>query len=218
MSRFFNPQSGSDQPPSDKKLYAPACERNRDVLLDVFKIYGPKSGTLVEVASGTGQHAAHIAPHLEPLFWQPSDIDPEKLKSIDAWAAESGAENILPATHLDLLEHSFCDLGLPVPITAVAAINLIHIAPWPVAEALVRGAATALPSGGILFLYGPYRRGGKHTSPSNQSFDLSLKSRDSQWGVRDLEEVAKMAVKADFLPPTIIEMPANNLSVVFKRA
>ncbi len=217
MSRFFDPQSGDGQAPADKKLYAPACERNSDVLLDVFKTHIPKNGALVEVASGTGQHAAHMASHLAPLFWQPSDIDPEKIKSIDAWTAESGAENILPAAHLDLLKNSFYDFILPAPLVAIAAINLIHIAPWQVAEALVKGSAKALETDGVLFLYGPYRRGGQHTSPSNENFDLSLKSRDSEWGVRDLEAVAKMAVEAGFCSPTVIEMPANNLSVVFKR-
>jgi len=218
MSQFFDPQSGGNQSIADHKLYAPACERNSDVLLDVFKAHMPKSGTLVEVASGTGQHAAHIAPHLAPLFWQPSDIDPEKIKSIDAWIAESDAENILPAAQLNLLEHCFHDLIMPAPLSAIAAINLIHIAPWQVAEALVQGAATALAADGVLFLYGPYRRGGEHTSPSNESFDLSLKSRDGEWGVRDLEAVTNMAVEQGFCPPTIIEMPANNLSLVFKKA
>jgi len=217
MSQFFDPQSGNDRTRADKKLYAPACERNSSVLLDVFSAHMPKSGTLVEVASGTGQHAAHIGPHLAPLFWQPSDIDPEKINSIDAWIAETNTENILPATRLNMLEHSFRDLILPAPLAAIAAINLIHIAPWQVAEALVQGAATALPADGVLFLYGPYRRGGQHTSPSNESFDLSLKSRDGEWGVRDLETVTQMAVEAGFCTPTVIEMPANNLSVVFKR-
>jgi len=218
MSPFFNPQAGDGQSPTDNKLYAPACERNSDVLLDVFKAHMPKSGTVVEVASGTGQHAAHIAPHLAPLYWQPSDIDPEKIKSIDAWIAETSAENILPAARLNMLEHSFHDLDLPAPLTAVAAINLIHISPWQVAEALVQSASNALATDGVLFLYGPYRRGGQHTSVSNESFDLSLKSRDGEWGVRDLEAVTNMAVEHSFHPPKIIEMPANNLSVIFKKA
>ena len=218
MSRFFEPKPADKEPPSTKRLYAPATERNRDVLLDVFKAHLPKNGTLVEVASGTGEHAAHIAGHLQPLFWQPSDIEPEKHASIDAWAAESGAENILPAIRMNVLEDSISDLVLPIPITAIAAINLIHIAPWQVAQALVRGAAKALTSDGILFLYGPYRRGGAHTSLSNKSFDMSLKSRDSSWGVRDIEAVTELATDQGFHQPTIIEMPANNLSLVFKRS
>lgn len=218
MSRFFNPKPAGGEPQANNKLYAPATERNRDVLLDVFLAHMPKSGTLVEVASGTGEHAAHLASHLRPLYWQPSDIEPEKLKSIDAWAAESGADNILPAVHMNVLENSFSDLVLPAPITAIVAINLIHIAPWPVAQALVRGAAATLSSGGVLFLYGPFRRGGAHTSPSNENFDLSLKSRDAEWGVRDLEAVSTMAVDEGFGDPIIIEMPANNLSLIFKKS
>lgn len=225
MSRFFDPKpadtSRSDPSRADQRLYAPATERNRDALLEVFRTHLPKSGTLVEVASGTGQHAAHMASHLQPLYWQPSDIEPDKLDSINAWAAESGAENILPAAHINVFEHEFSALKVPAPISAVAAINLIHIAPWPVAEALVRCAAAVLASGGasngVLFLYGPYRRGGAHTSPSNESFDASLRSRDNSWGVRDLEDVSELAAGHGFGDPTIIEMPANNLSLIFKR-
>ena len=217
MSPFFNPKPSGGDPASDKKLYAPATERNRDALLDVFKAHLPGSGTLVEVASGTGEHAAHMARHLAPLYWQPSDIEPDKLDSINAWAAESAAENILPAVHMNVFENDFSALEVPAPISVVAAINLIHISPWPVAEALVRKASTALEPNGVLFLYGPYRRGGAHTSPSNESFDASLRSRDSNWGVRDLEAVSELAQGHDFGAPTIIEMPANNLSLIFKK-
>lgn len=219
MSRFFDPKASNDNSDSltDKRLYAPATERNRAVLLEVFLAHIPKTGTLVEVASGTGEHAAHLADHMKPMFWQPSDIEPEKLHSINAWAQASGSENILPAKTLDVLKDHFADLLLPAPLAAVTAINLIHIAPWSVAEALVRKAADALPKGGTLFLYGPYKRSGDHTSPSNESFDQSLKSRDAQWGVRDLEAVSGLATSKGFGSPTIIEMPANNLSLIFKR-
>lgn len=217
MSRFFDPKPDEAQV-KDKRLYAPATERNRDVLLDVFLNHISKTGTLVEVASGTGEHAAHMASHLTPLQWQPSDIEPEKLASINAWAAVSGAENILPAQQFNVLESSFADLALPAPLNTVSAINLIHIAPWSVAEALVQKAAAELSPGGTLFLYGPYKCGGEHTSDSNESFDLSLKSRDAMWGVRDLEAVTALATGHGFAQPTVIEMPANNLSVIFKKA
>lgn len=229
MSRFFEPKA-ADELPTDKKLYAPATERNRDVLLEVFRVHLPGSGTLVEVASGTGQHAAHMASHLQPLYWQPSDIEPDKLDSINAWAAESAnksgpksgpkpnTDNILPAVQFNVLEDEFTDLKVPTPINVIAAINLIHIAPWSVAEALVHKASATLDAGGTLFLYGPYRRGGMHTSPSNQSFDTSLRSRNNSWGVRDLEAVAELALGHGFDDPAIIEMPANNLSLVFKRS
>ncbi len=226
MTKFFDPKptdtNRSGPGRASQKLYAPATERNRDALLEVFRAHLPKSGTLVEIASGTGQHAAHMASHLQPLYWQPSDIEPDKLDSINAWAAESGEENILPAVHMNVFENEFSTLEVPAPISAVAAINLIHIAPWSVAEALVRRAATTLVSGGaasdgVFFLYGPYRRGGAHTSPSNESFDASLRSRDNSWGVRDLEAVSELAMVHGFGDPAIIEMPANNLSLVFKR-
>jgi len=216
MSQFFDPQEPNNSP-SDKRLYAPATARNRDVLLEVFLAHLPKTGTLVEVASGTGEHAAHIAAHMAPLHWQPSDIEPEKLESINAWAQTSDADNILPARRLNVIEDTFHDLVLPAPLTAVSAINLIHIAPWSVAEALVQKAATTLAEDGTLLLYGPYKRGGDHTSPSNESFDQSLKSRDAEWGVRDLEAVSSLATGHGFSAPTVIEMPANNLSLIFKK-
>lgn len=219
MNRFFDPKTSNNNSDSmaDERLYAPATARNRDVLLDVFLAHIAKNGALVEVASGTGEHAAHIANHMKPLYWQPSDIEAEKLHSINAWAQAIGAENILPAQHFNVLEQSFADLKLPAPLTTVSAINLIHIAPWSVAEALVRKAAGALTTDGALFLYGPYKRGGDHTSPSNESFDQSLKSRDATWGVRDLEAVSTLAIGHGFREPVVIEMPANNLSVIFKK-
>lgn len=216
MSRFFDPQKSGNSP-SEKRLYAPATARNRDVLLEVFLAHLPKTGTLVEVASGTGEHAAHIAGHMTPIYWQPSDIEPEKLESIDAWAQASSADNILPARHLNVIEDTFDDLEFPAPLTAVIAINLIHIAPWSVAEALVQKAANTLAENGTLFLYGPYKRSGDHTSPSNESFDQSLKSRDAEWGVRDLEAVSSLATGHGFSAPKVIQMPANNLSIIFKK-
>lgn len=216
MNRFFDPQTGDA--PSDKRLFAPATARNRDAILDILKLHHPGTGTLLEIASGTGEHAAHMASHFPDCHWQPSDIDPEKIASIDAWRTGSAAAEILPAMQLDILADDLNDLEVPAPISTIMAVNLIHIAPWGVAKLLIEKSAATLPPEGVLFLYGPYKRDGVHTAPSNESFDLSLRARDADWGVRDLEAVSALAQQAGFGAPTVIEMPANNLSVVFRKA
>ncbi|TNE64621.1 MAG: DUF938 domain-containing protein [Alphaproteobacteria bacterium] len=212
MARFFNP----DAVGADARLHAPATERNRDAILSVLKAHLPSDGTLLEIASGTGEHAAYLAPRFPTLYWQPTDIDPAHLASISAWRDEGAAPNLLPPRELDVLApwplHE-----LPAPVRAVAAINLIHIAPWAVAEALIAGAGRLLGAGGILYLYGPYRRGGKHTADSNAAFDLSLKRHSIDWGVRDMEEVIDLAETAGFRSPAVLAMPANNFSLVFRK-
>lgn len=216
MSKFFDPKSAGG--PADKRLYAPATERNRDVILNVLKLHHPGHGTLVEFASGTGEHAAHMADHFEDAFWQPTDIEQDKIDSMNAWRKTTAQKSMLHGQLFDVLEHELDALSLPAPLTTVFSANLIHIAPWGVAEALIDKAGKALQSSGVLFLYGPFKRDGAHTSESNESFDQSLKARDTSWGVRDLEAVQELAASASFLAPTIIEMPANNLSVIFKKA
>lgn len=216
MSRFFDPK-GTESPATDKRLYAPATARNRDVILDVLKSYHPGAGTLLEIASGTGEHAVHMADHFEQAFWQPSDIDGEKVESIDAWRTASGTKQVLPAIRFNVLTDDMNTLNVPAPLKVVMAANLIHIAPWPVAEALFAKAGNTLTGNGMLFLYGPFKRGGVHTAASNESFDQSLKSRDTSWGVRDLEAVSALAAEAGFKAPDIHEMPANNLSLIFKK-
>lgn len=217
MTRFFDPKA-SDSATTDKRLYAPATTRNRDFILEVLKSHHPGGGTLLEIASGTGEHAVHMADHFEQAFWQPSDIESEKIESIDAWRTASGARQVLPAIHYNVLSDDMQSLHIPAPLKVVMAANLIHIAPWAVAEALIAKAGNTLAQGGTLFLYGPFKRDGVHTAASNESFDLSLKSRDTSWGVRDLEAVATLAAEAGFKAPDILEMPANNLSVIFKKA
>jgi hypothetical protein len=157
-----------------------------------------------------------MAGHFPDADWQPSDLEEDKLDSINAWAGDSS--NILPAIRFDVLLDEMDALTLSKPLMAVMAANLIHIAPWSVAETLIAKAGKALPHGGLFFLYGPFKRNGKHTAPSNESFDASLKSRDASWGVRDLEAVEKLATNAGFGRPTIVDMPANNLSVIFRRS
>jgi len=196
------------------KLHAPSAVRNRDPLLAVLRRVLPASGVVLEVASGTGQHAAWFAAHLPGLGWQPTDPDPARRASIAAWADEAGAPDLRPPLDLDVLRDPW-----PVPrADAVVCVNLIHIAPWRCAEALFRGAARLLPPGGPLVLYGPYRVAGAHTADSNAAFDASLRGQDPDWGVRDLEAVVTAAARAGLDWSETVPMPANNLTVVFRRA
>lgn len=193
---------------TDPRRTAPAAARNRDPILAVLREVLPDRGLVLEVASGSGEHAIHFAAAFPALTFQPSDPDADARASIDAWAA--GVANVRPAIALDAAGD-----WPPLRADAVLCINMIHIAPWTACEGLVRGAA-ALDA--MLVLYGPYRRGGRHTAPSNEAFDASLRARDPAWGVRDLEAVAALAAAQGFGPPEVTEMPANNLTVVFRRA
>jgi SAM-dependent methyltransferase len=198
----------------DKRRYAPATLRNRDAILGVLKQHLPASGLVLEVASGSGEHVLHFArAGATALVFQPSDPDPSARDSIDAWAASLGLANVRPAVALDAAAATW-----PVShADAVICINMIHIAPWAAAVGLVHGASRVLPPEGMLYLYGPYRRGGRHTAPSNEAFDGSLRTRNPAWGVRDLEAVVELAESHGFAPPAVEEMPANNLSLVFRR-
>lgn len=197
---------------NDVRRHAPSAARNRDPIWGVLRQHLPASGLVLEVASGSGEHIVHFAQAgAADLVFQPSDPDPAARASIDAWTATLGLRNVQPALALDAASH-------PWPIEradVVIAINMVHIAPWAAAVGLIAGAARVLPTGGTLFLYGPYRRGGQHTAPSNAVFDLDLRARNSTWGVRDLEAVAELAATHGFGPPLITAMPANNLSLVF---
>jgi hypothetical protein len=193
---------------TDPRRFAPAAARNRDAILAVMRDVLPARGTVLEVASGSGEHAMHFAAAFPGLVFQPSDPDADARASIDAWAA--GAPNVRPAIALDAAA-AWPALRADV----VLCINMIHIAPWAACEGLVRGAA-ALDA--MLVLYGPFRRGGRHTAPSNAEFDASLRARDPAWGVRDIDAVAALAAAAGFAAPEVTEMPANNLTVVFRRA
>lgn len=191
---------------------SPACERNRDPILKVIQRVFPAAGTVLEIAAGSGQHAAWFSNALPALTWQPTDPDPEALASIDDWARDSQG-TILPALRLDV--HS------PLwPVTradAMLCANMIHIAPWSATGALLVGAARLLPPGAPLVLYGPFTRDGRHTAESNASFDQWLKERDPSYGVRDLGVVTDLAAAQGFRRDEVIEMPANNLSVVLRR-
>jgi hypothetical protein len=169
----------------------------------------------LEVASGTGEHAAHFAAALPGLVFLPSDPDPDARVSIDAWAEAARLPNLRPALALDMTAPDWeAAVG---KADAVLCINMVHIAPWAAAVGVIRGAARLLPRGGALCLYGAFKREGRHTAPSNAAFDAELRAADPAWGVRDLEAVAAEAVARGFAAPIVEEMPANNLFVVFRR-
>ena len=196
------------------RRFAPAAARNRGPILEVLQRYLPASGLVLEVASGTGEHCAYFAARLSSeLIFQPSDADANARSSIDAWVAVEGLANVRPALDLDA-----CSGIWPIrQAGALLCINMIHISPWAATEGLIAGAERILPTGGVLFLYGPYRRNGEHTAESNAAFDRDLRERNPHWGVRDLEAVTNLAVEHGFAPVCIEPMPANNLSVIFRK-
>ena len=215
MARFFNPEGTDGE--RDPRLHAPATGRNRDAILAVLKPALPKAGLIFEVASGSGEHAAYMAAQLPDHHWQPSDIEDHHLDSINAWRTDADVDNLYAARYFDVMENDFHEEDTSEKLAAVAAINLIHIAPWVVAETSVKKAAAAIASDGILFMYGPYKREGLYTSVSNEQFDMVLRSRNNGWGLRDMEAVIDLAESAGFASPTITPMPANNFSLVFAK-
>ncbi|MCT7954375.1 DUF938 domain-containing protein [Laspinema palackyanum] len=209
--------------PNDARRFAPATQRNREPILKVLRRVLPPTGTVLEVASGSGEHAIFFAPRLKPRLWQPSEAEPILRDSILAWMKEVPSDNLFPPIHLNVAE-SVWSIESPEnsqvnvsEITAIVAINLIHISPFTATLGLMAGASRILPVGGILYLYGPFKRGGKHTAPSNASFDEMLQQQNSEWGVRNLEEVEAVALENGLNLLEIVEMPANNLSVVFQK-
>lgn len=198
---------------SDARLFSAAAARNRGPILDVLRKVLPQQGLVLEVASGSGEHAVHFAAALTRLTFAPSDPSPRARESIAAWIAASRLGNVEPPLPLEATQASW-------PITradAIICINMVHISPWPATVGLFENAHAILPPGGPLYLYGSYKRGGAHTAPSNAAFDANLRAQNPAWGVRDLETVADLACRAGFTEPEIIEMPANNLSLIFRR-
>jgi SAM-dependent methyltransferase len=196
----------------DGALTSPSVARNREPILAVLRRVLPAGGIVLEIASGTGEHAMHFAAALPELTWQPTDRDPEARRSIAARRAAAVLPNLLPPLELDAAAPSW-----PVErADAIVAINMIHIAPWSAAEGLMAGAARLLAPGGILYLYGPYQENGRQTAPSNAAFDASLRARDPEWGVRDVGAVAELAARHGLALAERVAMPANNLSLVFR--
>ena len=191
---------------------SPSAARNRDPILEVLRRVLPAEGRVLEIAAGTGEHAVHFAGALSGLTWQPTDPDADSRRSIAAWRAEVGLPNLLPPLDLDVTRE-----WPEGDVDAVVCINMLHISPWTSTTALMAGVGARLSEGGVLFVYGPFRRIGVPTAPSNEAFDESLRSRNPAWGLRDLDAVEAEARGRGLILREVVEMPANNLSLVFER-
>jgi hypothetical protein len=198
---------------SDDRQYAPATLRNRDFILDVLRDVLPVRGVVLEIASGSGEHIVHFARNFPTLVFQPSDPELYALLSVAAWVKDAGITNVRAPIALDA-SHSVWPIA---SADGIICINMVHISPWEATVGLIKGAAAILSPASPFYLYGPYKRDGFATAPSNEAFDRSLRNRNPAWGLRNLEEVAAAVQSAGFSPPVITEMPANNLSVVFRR-
>jgi hypothetical protein len=219
VSRFtvaFSTQAGGA---ADGRLDAPTFQRNHE---PIWSVIGPwlseQSGDIVEIGSGTGQHAVAFAARTPRLTWWPSDVNDGHLRSIEAWRVHSGLANVRAPQRLDLTASDWQPAGPTALLAAILCINVVHISPWAVSQHLFAGAGRLLRTGGRLFLYGPFKRGGAHTAPSNAEFDASLKARDPAWGVRDLDDLVALGGPAALALVEAAPMPANNFTVTFARA
>lgn len=207
--------------PLDAQQHSPATLRNREPILAVLQAVLPPTGTVLEISSGTGEHAIFFAPRLQPRHWLPSDPNPIARASIAAWREELPTDNLHPPIFLDVRDRVWAveqpEMDLSEPIRAIVNINMIHISPWTACLGLMAGAARILPQGGVLYLYGPFKQNGEHTAPSNAQFDHSLQLQNPEWGVRDLEKVIAVAQAQNLALIKTVAMPSNNLSVVFQR-
>lgn len=198
---------------TDVRRSAPHVARNAEPIANVLRRILPNAGLVIEVASGTGEHAVHFARAFPHLLWQPTDADDVALRSVEAWRGAEGVPNLLAPAPLDATSDRW-----PVDeADAILCINMVHISPWAATLGLLDGAARLLGAGAPLYLYGAFRRAGVPTAPSNEAFDASLRARDPEWGVRWLEDVAAAAEARGLRLDAVVEMPANNLSVVFRR-
>ncbi len=204
----------SDKFSQDPRRHAPATERNREPILAVLKTLITGPATILEIASGTGQHAVWFAGKLPDVTWIPSDADEEMRASVAAWARREKVRNIaLPPRVIDARARRWNMEA----VDGVYCANMIHISPYSACEGLIKGASDCVKPGGFLMLYGPYKVEGEHTAPSNARFDETLRSQNADWGIRDLEAVTALAEAAGFEPEEPVEMPANNLSVIFRK-
>jgi SAM-dependent methyltransferase len=198
----------------DGRLASPSAERNKGSIAGVLSKVLPRSGLVLEVGSGTGQHAVHFALVMPHLTWQPTEQDEDCLRSISAWAAAEPQANVRQPLYLDVT-----DAQWPIEVAdAIICINMIHVAPWPTTQALLRGASRILAPRRFLCLYGPYSVAGKHTSASNRAFDAQLRAMNSEWGVRDLDAVSKEGRAYNLELAQTFEMPANNLIAIFRKS
>jgi hypothetical protein len=202
-------------PPDPRRRSAPAVQRNREPILAVLRDYFPASGTVLELASGTGEHGYFFCTHFPGLSWQPSDVDPVNLASIDAWRESSAVPNLRSALSIDLKQLQ----TLPTTIyDAAFCANLVHIAPWEVCKNLMRVVGSALKAGAPFVMYGPYKVNGQHTAESNVAFEQWLWNQDPEFGVRDMADVIEQASAQALAFVACIPMPANNFCLVFKKA
>ena len=197
----------------DLRRFAPAAARNAAPITDVLRAVLPGEGLALEIASGSGEHAVHFAREFPELTWQPSDPDPDALGSIGGWRGEAGLPNLLAPLQLDAAEAEWPVASADV----ILCINMVHISPWVATQGLMAGAGRLLSAGAPLYLYGAYRQDGVPFAPSNEAFDRSLRSRNPEWGVRRLEDVTAEAERHGLELDSVVPMPANNLSVVFRR-
>ena len=196
-----------------QRAFAPAAERNKAIIASALSSLLPERGTVLELASGTGQHVIHFAEHFPALEWQPSDLSSDACGSIRAYMSASTATNIKPPLELDVEREHW-----PVSrVDVVLAINLVHIAPWQVTPSLFRGSQTHLTESGVLIMYGPYRMFGHYHAPSNEAFDGRLRRENSVWGVRDVQDIVSTGTKHGFVLNALLPMPANNHILVFRR-
>ena len=202
-----------DATPPDARVSS-AAARNRGPILETLRPHLPGTGLVLEIAAGSGEHAVHLATALPHLCWLPTDADPDAMASIGAWRTLAGLPNLMEPVRLDAADRA------PWPVErvdAVVCINMVHIAPWRATEGLVAGAAGVLVTGGLLFLYGPFLERGVETAPSNLAFDLSLKDRDPEWGLRPLERVSALCRRHGLTAQARTAMPANNLALVYRK-
>ena len=203
----------------DGRLFSPSTKRNSDPIGKVLSQFLPESGIVLEIASGSGEHGVKFQEKFPNICWQTSDPDPLHRKSISAWIKHQGLTDRMPEPiDLDVETKPWPLIPkLRSSINAIICINMVHICPWRSTQALFEGAKNLLNKNEILMLYGPFKINGTHTSDSNSRFDKSLQAQNSYWGIRDLEEVRNLGMKSGLKKPLIIQMPTNNLSVVFQK-
>ena len=201
----------------DARQYALATQRNREPILEILSEVLRHNSNILEIASGTGEHAVYFASKLKSCRWIPSDTNVMSWESIVAWKKAESVANLALPLLIDVTQANWQQQVANEKIDAVVNINMIHIAPWEACLGLMEGAKGILSPGGVLYLYGPYKRNGEHTAPSNAQFDRSLRDRNPSWGVRDLETVVEVAAAQNLRLQQVIDMPANNLSVIFSR-
>ncbi len=201
---------------TERKQFAAAAERNTAPILSVLESIVPGTGRALEIASGTGQHCAAFAAAFPGVHWQPSDPSAEARASIAAWVEHSGHPNLARPLDIDVTRPDWA-AGAGGPYDLIVCINMVHISPWAACLGLIAGTGALLETTGRLYLYGPYRRDGAHTAPSNEAFDRSLRTRNPQWGVRDMGEVAEVAAAQGLEWEQTVPMPANNFSLVFRK-